>query len=274
MTLCCCCHRGDSKYEEMQEPRRNRVSSEPQERSPVKQPVLVGDTDVSTFSLKTMLSHRRLSHMPWASVFFPNVLDPELCEMPPDDSSDAGATDAPGPRLRFALRYECASEQLKLWLLQGREIQVDMEPGLPLVHVALLPGKRGTVQCKTPKRTAEPVFEERFIFQVSPVELPKQTLQLSVYSMDPKGKHKLVGHVLFPLMGLQLEEGVKFDAWRSLKEKLPEASPERGSVCLSLGYNASLARITVLLLRAKDLALQGDAINTGQPCTPIISKLF
>uniref|UniRef100_A0A8C4QAE4 Synaptotagmin 15 n=1 Tax=Eptatretus burgeri TaxID=7764 RepID=A0A8C4QAE4_EPTBU len=155
-------------------------------------------------------------------VFFPNVLDPELCEMPPDDSSDAGATAGPGPRLRFALRYECASEQLKLWLLQGREIQVDTEPGLPLVHITLLPGKRGTVQSKIPKKTAKPVFGERFIFQVRRqmnCSNNRHIRVLSVYSVDPKGKHQLVGHVLVPLKGLQLEEGVKCDVWRSLKDK-------------------------------------------------------
>ncbi|XP_059157679.1 synaptotagmin-1-like, partial [Physella acuta] len=128
----------------------------------------------------------------------------------------------------------------------------------PYCRLTLLPGHRTSAQSRIHRKTLNPEFEEEFIFELSAEEVDDTTLELSFYEYDQFSKDECVGFVRIPLAGMDLRKQV--DLWRSISPyEKPKDQRDLGDVMFSLSYLPSAERLTVVVVKARNLQLQTDA---------------
>ncbi|XP_034518714.1 synaptotagmin-15 isoform X3 [Ailuropoda melanoleuca] len=187
------------------------------------------------------------------------TINPELYKFL-EDKSETDFPDGCLGRLWFSVEYQREAERLLVGLLKARRLQAPSETCSPLVKLHLLPDERRFLQSKTKRKTSNPQFDERFIFQVSSKSLTQRVLRFSVYHVDRQRKHQLLGQVFFPLRNETLAGDCPHIIWRDLEAESGEVKPpsEFGDLQFCLSYNDCLCRLTVVVLRAKGLRLQED----------------
>ncbi|EFB16135.1 hypothetical protein PANDA_003420, partial [Ailuropoda melanoleuca] len=185
------------------------------------------------------------------------TINPELYKFL-EDKSETDFPDGCLGRLWFSVEYQREAERLLVGLLKARRLQAPSETCSPLVKLHLLPDERRFLQSKTKRKTSNPQFDERFIFQVSSKSLTQRVLRFSVYHVDRQRKHQLLGQVFFPLRNETLAGDCPHIIWRDLEAESGEPPSEFGDLQFCLSYNDCLCRLTVVVLRAKGLRLQED----------------
>ncbi|XP_041606820.1 synaptotagmin-15-like isoform X2 [Vulpes lagopus] len=93
--------------------------------------------------------------------------------------------------------------------------------------------------------------------QVSSQSVTQRVLRFSVYHVDKQRKHQLLGQVFFPLKHEALAGDPLHVVCRDLEPESLEPPSEFGDLQFCLSYNTCLSRLTVIVLRAKGLRLQG-----------------
>ncbi|CAL1534300.1 unnamed protein product, partial [Lymnaea stagnalis] len=127
----------------------------------------------------------------------------------------------------------------------------------PYCRLTLLPGHRASAQSRIHRKTLNPEFEEEFIFELTPEEVDDSTLELSFYEYDQFSKDECVGYVRIPLCRMDLSKQV--DLWRSIAPyEKPKDQRDLGDVMFSLSYLPSAERLTVVIVKARNLRLQDD----------------
>nr|XP_017535184.2 synaptotagmin-15-like isoform X2 [Manis javanica] len=185
------------------------------------------------------------------------TINPELYKFLEDNSE----TDFPEGclgRLWFSVEYQQEAERLLVDLIKAQRLQAPSETCSPLVKLHLLPDERRFLQSRIKRKTANPQFDEHFIFQVSSKSITQRVLRFSVYHVDRQRKHQLLGQVFFPLKDETLEGDCRRIIWRDLEAESLEPPSEFGDLQFCLSYNDCLHRLTVVVLRAKGLRLQED----------------
>ncbi|KAI5154800.1 Synaptotagmin-15 [Manis pentadactyla] len=185
------------------------------------------------------------------------TINPELYKFLEDNSE----TDFPEGclgRLWFSVEYQQEAERLLVDLIKAQRLQAPSETCSPLVKLHLLPDERRFLQSRIKRKTANPQFDEHFIFQVSSKSITQRVLRFSVYHVDRQRKHQLLGQVFFPLKDETLEGDCRRIIWRDLEAESLEPPSEFGDLQFCLSYNDCLHRLTVVVLRAKGLQLQED----------------
>lgn len=97
------------------------------------------------------------------------TINPELYKFLEDNSE----TDFPEGclgRLWFSVEYQQEAERLLVDLIKAQRLQAPSETCSPLVKLHLLPDERRFLQSRIKRKTANPQFDEHFIFQVQPPE--------------------------------------------------------------------------------------------------------
>lgn len=103
----------------------------------------------------------------------------------------------------------------------------------PYCKVCLLPNRRAQLQSKVHRKTTYPVFDEEFIFEVSPDELNTLTLEFAIFDYDEFSRHEGIGQVKVPLQDIDLEP--KQILWKPLREPEPQKNIE---VSIDQMYNS------------------------------------
>ncbi|GFS26407.1 sytalpha [Elysia marginata] len=123
---------------------------------------------------------------------------------------------------------------------------------------------RSSAQSRIHRNTVNPQFEEEFIFEVSAEEVCEATLEISFYEYDQFSKDECVGHVRIPLQGLDLSRQV--DLWRAIAHyEKPKKQQDRGDIMFSLSYLPSAERLTVVVVKARNLRQQEDVRSDVNP---------
>ena len=87
----------------------------------------------------------------------------------------------------------------------------------PFCRLCLLPDRRGQLQSRVHRRTLCPEFEEEFVFDVSPAELARRTLEIVVLDYDRYSHDECVGQVHCALDQLAaLPPGECVTLWKGL----------------------------------------------------------
>ncbi|XP_058044764.1 synaptotagmin-15 isoform X3 [Ahaetulla prasina] len=197
-----------------------------------------------------------------AGAYLVGTINPELYRFP-EDKSETDFPEGNIGRLWFSVEYERESERLLVSLIKARKLQPPSGSCNPLVKIYLLPDERRYLQSKTKRQNFNPQFDEDFVFQISSTVLFQRTLKFCVYHVDKQKKHLLLGQVIFPLKNETLAEDGKVAIWRDLEPDNLEPPSEHGDLQFSLSYNDYLARLTVVVLRARGLKLQNERNGTG-----------
>lgn len=97
------------------------------------------------------------------------TINPELYKIP-EDKSETDFPEGCLGRLWFSVEYQQEAERLLVGLIKAQRLHAPSETCSPLVKLHLLPDERRFLQSKTKRKTANPQFDEHFIFQVQPLE--------------------------------------------------------------------------------------------------------
>merc|ERR1712066_390695 len=127
----------------------------------------------------------------------------------------------------------------------------------PYVKLQLLPEKQHKVKTRVMRRTLNPVYDEDFTFYgVHFNQLPTLTLHFVVLSFDRYSRDDVIGEVMPELEHVDLKESEQNPVPIS-KEITPRSfklkSQGRGEILVSLCYQPAANRITVVVLKARNL---------------------
>ncbi|XP_048871128.1 synaptotagmin-17 isoform X3 [Brienomyrus brachyistius] len=172
--------------------------------------------------------------------------------------------------LHFSVQFDLVHGHLSVRVIEARDLPLpvscdasrqDMAHSNPYVKVSLLPDNKNSRQTGVKRKTQNPVFEERFTFNLPFLEAQRRTLLLSIIDFDKFSRHCVIGKVTLPLGDVDLVKGGHW--WRALVPS-SQNEVELGELLLSLNYLPSAGRLNVDVIRAKQL-LQTDMCQGSDP---------
>lgn len=106
------------------------------------------------------------------------------------------------------------------------------------------------------------MFDEDFVFEVRAATLGRHTLEILLYDFDAYSRHHSIGGVQFPLNIIDLSD--KVDVWKSLSPLADkDAKVDLGELMVSLAYLSSAERLTVVVIKARNLRIIDDTRSSS-----------
>ncbi|XP_067946780.1 synaptotagmin-1-like [Watersipora subatra] len=170
------------------------------------------------------------------------------------------SSDAELGQVEYSLQYHRDEKQLVLHIIQARELDIDfgVNSSLPDTFIKTFASdcndhdpKKQTKICKT---TANPVFNERFIFCVEDSELATASITLQVFTRDHYARQKLVGEICAELHPLLITDAYR--TWSNILDYDHQPASSCADVKVSLMLDTSLDTVNIRLLELRSLKLQ------------------
>lgn len=159
----------------------------------------------------------------------------------------------------------------------------------PYAKIRLLPDKNNFWQTKIHKRTLNPskylflfhtpallelpgcsiriclaVFDEDFVFEERPSVIGRRTIEILLYDFDSYSRHFCIGGTQIELGRLDLTH--KIDMWNFLGScSEQDAKIDLGDLMVSMSYLPSAERLTVVLIKARNLKVVDVSRNSSDP---------
>ncbi|XP_047545624.1 synaptotagmin-5-like isoform X1 [Vanessa atalanta] len=156
-------------------------------------------------------------------------------------------------RIHLRLKYDFDRSDFEVHLIEAHDLAGYEAGGFndPYVRVSLLPEVDTRVR-QTPvhRNQANPFFDQHFKFPVSHDELTDKTLLLQVFDYDRFSRNEVMGSAKVPLSRVEVAGGAEIWAELSRERRPPEELQE---LLLSLSYLPSAERLTVVVLKARNL---------------------
>lgn len=113
-------------------------------------------------------------------------------------------------------------------------------------------------------------FDEDFEFQVAPnCQLAERTLEVLLYDFDTSAKHRNLGYVQIPISTLGELGPEPRTVSKSVLRHGAEGrfkAPSLGELMVSLSYQPSAERLTVIVIRARNLPINDETgVVTFEP---------
>ncbi|XP_049429335.1 synaptotagmin VIII isoform X2 [Epinephelus fuscoguttatus] len=175
---------------------------------------------------------------------------------------DYGSTKQQRGKMLYSLDYNAAQSELTVGIKQANSLMA-MDLGGnsdPYVKVYILPNKSKTFETKVFRSTLNPVFNEQFAFQISKSSLLKSTVVMQVFDFNRFSKHNIIGELRVQLCNVDWNHVI--EEWQDLAEPAKFEEENLGEICLSLRYVPTAAKLTVVILEAKNLKSM-DTIGTS-----------
>ncbi|CAI5763131.1 synaptotagmin-12 [Podarcis lilfordi] len=151
------------------------------------------------------------------------------------------------------MEYNVNSNTLHVTLLQGKDLmeKEDVNFESCFVRISLLPDEQ-IVGISRIQRTAYSVFfDERFSIPLDPSALEENSLRFSIFGIDEDERNISTGVAELKLSDLDLSIR-PFNAWLYLQD-MNKATDSVGEILLSLSYLPTAERLTVVVVKAKNL---------------------
>ncbi|KAI4463433.1 synaptotagmin [Holotrichia oblita] len=164
-------------------------------------------------------------------------------------------------RLHFRLKYDFDKSDMVVHLIEAHDLAGSDQGGFndPYVRISLAPEvdtrKRQTV---IHRNDPNPFFDQHFKFPVSHEDLQSKSLILQVFDYDRFSRNDVVGEVRMSMDEFDVTSSIEVWGEITKNKKPPEELQE---VLLSLSYLPSAERLTVVLLKARNLFLPQDKDN-------------
>lgn len=108
------------------------------------------------------------------------------------------------------------------------------------------------------------VFDEDFIFEVQQNAINRRTIEILLYDFDPISQHFCIGGTKIDLNEMDLTNKIKL--WKNLGVCAEQdAKVELGDVMVSMSYLPSAERLTVVLVKARNLKIVDMSRNSSDP---------
>ncbi|XP_075213677.1 synaptotagmin beta [Lycorma delicatula] len=156
-------------------------------------------------------------------------------------------------RLHLRLNYDFDRSDLHVHLIEAHDLAGSGQGGFndPYVKLTMSPEvdsrKR---QTNIHRNDPNPFFDQNFKFPVSHEDLQDKTLILQVFDYDRFSRNNVVGEVRINMCELDITNSVEIWSDITKHKKPPEETQE---ILLSLSYLPSAERLTVVLLKARNL---------------------
>ncbi|XP_029177156.1 synaptotagmin-5 [Nylanderia fulva] len=184
-------------------------------------------------------------------------------------SSSTSSSDEIRGELKLGLIYDANAGILTVRLIEAHDLRARELSGIadPYAKIRLLPDRSNVWQTTIHRRTLNPVFDEDFVFEVSPPSsLAGRTLEILLYDFDAFTRHRGLGYVQLPLgsvpdLGTNLmtitKPVLRYGAEGGFK------APPLGELMVSISYQVSLEKLTIIVVRARNLPVLDDPANAN-----------
>ncbi|KAG8279041.1 Synaptotagmin-12 [Homalodisca vitripennis] len=163
--------------------------------------------------------------------------------------------------LCVGLEYDSESADLMVNVLEAKDLcssDVNHPAHMPLdtyVRVYLLPDKSTNMQTRVYRKSNSPSYKERFLFALEPTEYQRRSLSFYVYATD-RTSSSLLGEAELRLCDVNARQPVT--TWLTLTDT-GQTNTELGEVMFSLSYLPTAERLTVVLVKARNLKFQRES---------------
>uniref|UniRef100_A0A1I7XZD6 C2 domain-containing protein n=1 Tax=Steinernema glaseri TaxID=37863 RepID=A0A1I7XZD6_9BILA len=162
--------------------------------------------------------------------------------------------------LTFSLHYDSQSSALQVGIIGCRDlpellIAPDGQCLLdPYVKLQLLPEKEHRVKTRLVKATRNPVYDEQFtMYGIGTDRLATTSLHFAVVAFDRYSRDTVLAEAIYSLREAELALNEYKEVELTLGGRGSDLGSQRGEVLLSLCYQPTTSRVTVVILKIKDL---------------------
>ncbi|XP_054268372.1 synaptotagmin-12-like [Macrosteles quadrilineatus] len=163
--------------------------------------------------------------------------------------------------LCVGLEYDSEVADLMVNVLEAKDLvssDVNHPQHQPLdtyVRVYLLPDKTTNMQTRVYRKSNSPSYKERFLFALEPTEYHRRSLSFYIYATD-RASSSLLGEAELRLCDVNARQPVT--TWLTLTDT-GQTSTELGEVMFSLSYLPTAERLTVVLVKARNLKFHRES---------------
>ncbi|XP_056657225.1 synaptotagmin-12 isoform X2 [Monodelphis domestica] len=156
------------------------------------------------------------------------------------------------------ITYEPRSHLLRVDVVQGKDLMEKEDPAFDscFLRVSLLPDEQIVGISRIQRNAYSIFFDEKFSIYVDPIAMEDSSLRFSVFGIDDDDRNISTGAVDLKLSVLELAQQ-PFSGWLYLQD-LNKASDAVGEILLSLSYLPTAERLTVVVVKAKNLVWTND----------------
>ncbi|XP_021355853.1 synaptotagmin-11-like isoform X1 [Mizuhopecten yessoensis] len=159
--------------------------------------------------------------------------------------------------LHFSVEYDSLKTALLVTILRAVDLP-QRDPSLggcdPYVKLQLLPDKRHKCKTRVLRKTLSPTYDETFTFYgISENQIQGITLHFVVLSFDRFSRDEIIGEVVYPLHGVDPTQKEIHLTKEINPRHLKFQMQGRGDLLVSLCYQPAANRLTVVVLKARNL---------------------
>ncbi|XP_040265881.1 synaptotagmin-12 [Bufo bufo] len=168
-------------------------------------------------------------------------------------------------QIEVTMDYDLSSNILHVSLIQGKDLLEKKEDGnfeSCFVHISLLPDEQIVGISRIQRNAYSVLFDERFSIPLDPLALEENSLRFSIFAIDGDEKNISTGVAELKLSDLDLTVR-PFNTWIYLQD-VNKAADAVGEILLSLSYLPTAERLTVVVVKAKNL-LWNEGKTTADP---------
>ncbi|XP_049636171.1 synaptotagmin-12 [Suncus etruscus] len=161
-------------------------------------------------------------------------------------------------QVEVSLDYEAASHTLRVAVLQGKDLLEREDAAFQscFMRVSLLPDEQIVGISRIQRNAYSISFDEKFSIPLDPGALEEKSLRFSVFGIDEDERNVSTGVVELKLSVLDLPLQ-PFSGWLYLQDQ-NKAADAVGEILLSLSYLPTAERLTVVVVKAKNLVWTND----------------
>ncbi|CAH2326182.1 synaptotagmin-12 [Pelobates cultripes] len=157
-------------------------------------------------------------------------------------------------QIEVTMEYDISSNTLHVSLLQGKDLLDKREEGnfeSCFVHISLLPDEQIVGISRIQRNAYSVLFDEMFSIPLDPLALEENSLRFSIFAIDGDERNVSTGVAELKLSDLDLTLR-PFNTWIYLQD-VNKAADSVGEILLSLSYLPTAERLTVVVVKAKNL---------------------
>ncbi|CAG2226482.1 SYT12 [Mytilus edulis] len=166
-------------------------------------------------------------------------------------------------QMEFALEYDREVSELVVSIIQARDLTPNQYSGSLDTYIkgTILPNTSTTFQTKIHKHSTDPIFKERFLFNIEPFQLDSKIIQFQVFAVDKYARHKVIGESEIRVGDVDLRMPIKM--WLNLRD-IDDKPTEYGDIMFSLSYLPTAERLTIVIVKARSLRMTAGK-EVGDP---------
>ncbi|NXP44361.1 SYT12 protein, partial [Heliornis fulica] len=164
-------------------------------------------------------------------------------------------------QVEVSMEYDGKAAALHVMLLQGKDLleKEDARFESCFMRISLLPAEQIVGISRIQRSAYTVAFDERFSIPLDPSALEENSLRFSVFGIDEDERNVSTGVAELKLSDLDLAVR-PFNAWLYLQD-MNKAVDTVGEILLSLSYLPTAERLTVVVVKAKNLVWSNGKVT-------------